>query len=78
MDISQAKIVIDVASGGTFNDGADKKNIKGIRADAAGIVNIADEAGNSASFNCLQGEVLPVQGKIELVNTTAVKVQVLI
>ena len=76
MDISQARVVIDVAASAGYNTGSYKRNIKGIRADAAGSIEIVDEAGNTSTFNALQGEVLSVQGKIEVTTSTAVKVQV--
>ena len=78
MDISQSRVQALVLAGAGYNLGASKLSIKGIRADAAGLVEIIDEDNNTIPYNCLQGEVLPVQGKIQITATTAVTVQVLL
>ena len=76
MDISPSRVFLDVAAGAGYNTGADKLNIKGVRADAAGILELVDETGKTVLFSCLQGEVLPVQGKIEISTGSLIAVQV--
>lgn len=78
MDISQARVFVAVAAGAGYNTGSDKLNIKGVRSNAAGNVELVDEDDNTVTFACLAGEVLPVQGKIEVTTNTAVAVQVLL
>ncbi len=45
MDISQSKILVSVPTLTGYNTGATKKNIKNIRFDTDGAVDILDEAG---------------------------------
>jgi hypothetical protein len=75
MDISQSKVLVSVAASTAYND-TNPVNIKGIRADASGVVEIIDAGGTTHSLNMLQGEVLQVQGKIQLTTNTAVATQV--
>ena len=47
MDISQSRVQALVLAGAGFNLGASKISIKGIRADAAGLIEIIDEDNNT-------------------------------
>ena len=75
MDISQAKVCVRIGAGVAFN--TDKsRNIKDIRANAEGVIEINDTNGNVTQFDALKGEKLGVQGGIEITSTTAVDYQV--
>ena len=75
-DISQSKHIVSVAAAAGFNLGADKLNIKDIRADATGFIEIIDNEGVTHGINALQAEKLTVQGKIQVTTNTVIKVQV--
>ena len=75
MDISQSKVLVSVAASTAYN-ATNAINIKAIRADASGVVVIIDAEGTTHTINMLQGEVLDVQGKIQLTAATAVATQV--
>lgn len=75
MDISQSKVLVSVAASTAFNN-TDPINIKGIRADADGLVEIIDAEGDTHAINMRQAEVLDVQGKIQITASTAVATQV--
>ena len=72
MDISQSRLQYTLAATTAYNNAAQKADIKGFRSDTAGQVDYKDEAGNAHSITVLAGEVPPIQGEIEIVNTTAV------
>jgi hypothetical protein len=76
MDISQSKILVSVPTLTGYNTGATKKNIKNIRFDADGAVDILDEAGTAHTLNGSKGQFLDVQGKITIAATTVTVMQV--
>lgn len=50
--------------------------IRDIRADAAGIINITDSANTAITFNVVQGERISMRGKISVVDTSTVAMQI--
>ncbi len=75
MDISQSKILVSVASATAFN-ATNAINIKAIRADASGVLVIIDAEGTTHTINMLHGEVLDVQGKIQITAGSGIATQV--
>jgi len=77
-DISPSKAQKTVAANAGYNTGipAGRLNIKGFRADAAGVVEWIDAEAITHSINALAGEVPPVAGRIAITTNTAVKLTV--
>ena len=76
MDISPSKVLVSIPTLTGYNTGANKLNVKNIRFDADGAVDIVDEAGTAHTLNGLKGQFLDVQGKIEIAATTVTVMQV--
>ena len=76
MDISPSRIIVSVPTITGYNTGSEKVNIKNIRPDADGAIDIVDEAGTAHTIAGLKGQFSDLQGKIEVAATTVTVVQV--
>jgi len=67
-----------LAINGGYNTGAlsTRVNIKDVRADGSGLVNIIDCRGVAVAFNALHGETLNIRGKCQIVANNAIALQV--
>ena len=76
--LQPSESVDPVAINGGYNTGAlsTRVNIKDVRADGDGVVNIVDARGTAVTFNVLKGETLNVRGKIQIVADNSVALQV--
>lgn len=76
--IQPSESVDPLAAATAYNTGAlsTRVNIKDIRADADGVIDIIDARGVAVTFNCLQSETLNVRGKIQILATSTVAMQV--
>ncbi len=76
MDISPSRVLVSVPTLTGYNTGANKVNIKNIRPDADGAIDIVDEAGTAHTIAALKGQFLDIQGKVEVAATTVTVVQI--
>ncbi len=65
-----SKALVTVATVTGFNLGTDKVNIKDVRAESAGAIDIIDAQGVSHTLTAFAAEKLDLQGKIQIVATT--------
>jgi len=65
-----SKSLVTVATITGFNLGTDKVNIKDVRAESAGAIDIIDAEGVAHTLTALAAEKLDLQGKIQIVATT--------
>ena len=70
-DISPSKVQVSLAATTVYNT-PKVLNIKGFRADAAGLIEWIDAEGTTHQMTALAGEVPPISGKISITATTAI------
>ena len=70
-DISPSKVQVSLAATTVYNT-PKVLNIKGFRADAAGLIEWIDAEGATHQMTALAGEVPPISGKISITATTAI------
>ncbi len=70
-DISPSKTQFSYTALGTYNTGK-VVNIKGFRADAAGLVEYVDAEDITHSFTAIAGETPPISGRIAITANTAI------